>query len=296
MGMIRFLVTLLFLPLLLAVVSGAEPLEELKDCRRVQADWADGDSFPVLTAGGKAFNLRLYGVDCFEWHVNDETDARRLFDQRRYFGIAKVGDAQESIDLAKKFGALAAARTWQLLEGNFTVFTAYADGRGDGRHSRIYAFVQLPDGRDLGSVLVEEGLARAFGVYRTTPAGLSPGSYRDELRDLELRAAKLSQGIWAKTDWTALPAERSAQRAEEAELGLATKSAKKPPAHLLDPNTAARDALQALPGVGESMANRIIEGRPYQSLSDLQRVPGIGVKTLEKLTPFLGIQNQPDKP
>ena len=41
---------------------------------------------------------------------------------------------------------------------------------------------------------------------------------------------------------------------------------------------------------------RIIEGRPYQSMSDLRRVPGIGEKTLEKLTPFLKIQDQPDKP
>jgi competence protein ComEA len=43
----------------------------------------------------------------------------------------------------------------------------------------------------------------------------------------------------------------------------------------------------ALPGIGEVMALRIIEGRPYSSAKDLLRVPGIGQKTLEKLWPYL---------
>lgn len=44
-----------------------------------------------------------------------------------------------------------------------------------------------------------------------------------------------------------------------------------------------------LPGIGEEMANRIIEGRPYAKKSDLLNVPGIGPKMLEKLAPFLAL-------
>ncbi len=41
-----------------------------------------------------------------------------------------------------------------------------------------------------------------------------------------------------------------------------------------------------LPGIGQAMARRIIEARiqkPFQTVDELRRVPGIGVKTLEKI-------------
>jgi DNA uptake protein ComE-like DNA-binding protein len=46
----------------------------------------------------------------------------------------------------------------------------------------------------------------------------------------------------------------------------------------------------SLPGVGEVLANRIIEGRsdgPYQAPKDLLRVRGISPKTLQVMTPGL---------
>jgi endonuclease YncB( thermonuclease family) len=46
------------------------------------AKWADGDSFEVQTADGSSHTLRLYGADCIEWHVTDETDARVVSDIR----------------------------------------------------------------------------------------------------------------------------------------------------------------------------------------------------------------------
>ena len=55
----------------------------------------------------------------------------------------------------------------------------------------------------------------------------------------------------------------------------------------VNPNTAARDQLMLLPGVGEITANHIIEARPYKVPRDLLDVDGIGPKTLEKLQPFI---------
>ena len=46
-------------------------------------------------------------------------------------------------------------------------------------------------------------------------------------------------------------------------------------------NTANREELEALPGIGPMLAGRIVEGRPYRSVEDLLRVKGIGEKTLE---------------
>ncbi len=51
-------------------------------------------------------------------------------------------------------------------------------------------------------------------------------------------------------------------------------------------NTATQAELEALPGVGAGLAKRIIAARqqkPFASLEDLDRVPGVGTKLLEKL-------------
>ncbi|MCE5268827.1 MAG: helix-hairpin-helix domain-containing protein [Planctomycetaceae bacterium] len=59
----------------------------------------------------------------------------------------------------------------------------------------------------------------------------------------------------------------------------------------VDVNTADLPELMQLPGVGEKLAERIIEARdsagPFLSPDDLRRVHGIGPKTFEKLRPYL---------
>jgi DNA uptake protein ComE-like DNA-binding protein len=44
-----------------------------------------------------------------------------------------------------------------------------------------------------------------------------------------------------------------------------------------------------VPGIGDIIATRIIQGRPYQTLADLKNVEGLGPEILEKLTPFFQI-------
>ena len=282
-----------FIPVVIAAflhmgAARGEGLTALKNCKRVPTEWADGDSFLIQTADGKQHTVRLYGADCFEWHVTDESDGRRLREQRRYFGISGAGgSAQASIEAAKGLGKAAADQIAVALKTPFTVHTAFSDAMGDGKHKRIYAFVTTASGEDLSERLVGLGLARAHGVYRETPTGRSSKDYRAYLQDVELRAAKRGLGAWAKTDWDKLPAERQAERNENDELGLATASQKLPAGQKVNPNIAARDELMLLPGVGEVTANRIIEARPFKSPRDLLNVEGIGPKTLEKLQPFI---------
>jgi competence protein ComEA len=55
-------------------------------------------------------------------------------------------------------------------------------------------------------------------------------------------------------------------------------------------NTATQAELEALPGVGAMIARRIIEGRPYRSVDELDRVKGIGRKRLEEIRPLVTVQ------
>ncbi len=257
----------------------ATGLFAIPGCQIVTTDWSDGDSFPVVAPGGEQFTIRLYGADCFEWHIADDTDARRLRAQRRYFGI-------QDIQAAKDLGEQGALLTRRLLQAPFTVHTAWADGRGSARYKRYYAFVTTSTGDDLAASLVREGLARAFGVYRQSPTR-SAKETEAHFDDLELTAARRGAGAWALTDWDRIADERGLQRAEDDELELAQGNQPLRVDERINLNTATRDELMRLPGIGETMAYRIIEKRPYTSPNELTRVNGIGGKTFARIEPFL---------
>jgi competence protein ComEA len=62
-------------------------------------------------------------------------------------------------------------------------------------------------------------------------------------------------------------------------------------AYTVDVNAADWQEFTVLPGVGETLARRIVEFReehgPFRDLRDLREVRGIGPRTLERLTPYL---------
>lgn len=91
---------------------------------------------------------------------------------------------------------------------------------------------------------------------------------------------------------------------DEATTPLAASRTPSPPpatssatlAPLLDLNTATAEQLDELPGIGAVLAERIIAARakqPFVSIDDLDRVRGIGKKTIAKLRPFV---RSPDTP
>jgi competence protein ComEA len=56
---------------------------------------------------------------------------------------------------------------------------------------------------------------------------------------------------------------------------------------LIDVNAASEAELQRLPKVGPVLARAIVTARPFKSVDDLDRVKGIGAKTLDALRPFV---------
>ena len=61
----------------------------------------------------------------------------------------------------------------------------------------------------------------------------------------------------------------------------------------VDLNAAGADELQSVPGIGKSLATRIVAFREkngaFKSVDDLLKVQGIGEKSLEKLRPFVTV-------
>jgi len=268
-------------------------LTQYPNCEYIESKWNDGDSFSVRLTDGQTITARLYEVDAIETNINNTTDARRLRAQRRYFGISDFGaTSDESIQKAIDLGELATAFTRDaLLDKPFTIYTSHADARGGANNKRIYTFIETSEGKSLAAELVRNGLARAYGVYRQSPTGLHFEEARERFGDLELRAAGSRRGIWAFTDWDALPDERLIERLEESELANAVLQSKGIPLDgKLNPNTASREQLETIPGIGPSTAQKIIEARATQAFiapNDLLRVSGIGPRTLEKIQTFL---------
>jgi len=67
------------------------------------------------------------------------------------------------------------------------------------------------------------------------------------------------------------------------------------PAELLNINTATKEQLEALPGIGVAYSQKIIDGRPYNAKSDLKARKIIPASEYSKISKLI-IAKQPTKP
>ena len=267
----------------------AADLKELKGATYVPNRNNDGDSF-MVKAGEKEYCVRLYFVDCLERTADSKQDARRLKQQTRHFGLKDGSYAVIFAEEAKEF-------TRRALAEPFTMHTALASAPGRTASGRIYAFITTSTGKDLAQLLVANGYARALGKARKTPDGISHSEMKEYLRDLEVAAGMKRAGIWAKSDPDRLVELRQKQRLDDKELeefkkvvDTARAAARKREDAAKEPlniNKASQAELEDLPGIGATLAKRIIAGRPYKSVDELLKVRRLGPGRLKKIRPHV---------
>jgi competence ComEA-like helix-hairpin-helix protein len=260
--------------------SFAADLQTFPDASLISDPANDGDSF-LVEANGKSFHVRLYFVDCPETSTSSMSDAQRVREQTRYFGLS---DPKRTIH----FGNEGKTFVEHILAKPFTVHTAFASALGRSSKGRVYAFITTADGNDLASLLVRNGLARTHGTGRETHDGVSRDEMISRLQDLENSAMLKHVGIWSESDPDRIAELRAKQRSEEQELKELQSQVKKAPSpqSVLDLNTATEKELQSIKGIGPVLAERIIAGRPYRTVDDLRKVKGIGPKKLENIRPY----------
>jgi len=161
-GLSKLLIRTLFLTAALVFggifPSYAADLQMFSNARLMNNPANDGDSF-VVEANGKSFRLRLYFVDCPETSTSSKSDARRVREQTRYFGLSHAARTIHFGNEAKTF-------VEGILAKPFTVHTAFASALGRSAKGRVYGFITTADGDDLASLLVKNGLARTHGIGR----------------------------------------------------------------------------------------------------------------------------------
>jgi competence protein ComEA len=278
----------------------ADKWTTLKDCKLVRSEYGDGDSFHVYSAGAD-YIIRLYFVDCAE---TSDSYPDRVATQGAYWKI----DTKKTLELGKK----AEEFTNRKLAKPFTVITQFQDARGASNQPRYYGFVYPESGKEtLQEQLVANGLARIFGMNTRLPDGRDVDGFRHELVRLEVKAKSQHLGGWGgkeativKTDsnddffnraramshLTPVPTPTQPPVVAAATPQIPAKVTAPPRlspdgSSLVNVNTASAEEINALPKIGDVLTQRIIDGRPYKTVSNLMMVKGMNSTIMEVITP-----------
>lgn len=164
------------------------------------------------------------------------------------------------------------------------------------------------------------GLARVHGTKAVRPGASNAAEEVERLQQLEQKAKDVKIGAWGINSASAVAVQPSRTVSLPSPGFAHTSPLSPPPARNLVPaasqpsaapaqlirtppvagspagsiagdkldiNSASKEQLQKLPGIGEALADRIIAARPFSSADDLKKVKGVGEgKRYEQLRPY----------
>ncbi len=267
---VLIIISIIFCSLKVVSVEAAE-WEHLENCELVPSFLNDGDSF-LIQHGDQESVFRLYFVDCPEV---SEIFPERVAEQADYYGVSK----KRAVELGEYSADFAA----DFLKGKFSVHTQWKDAFGQAKR---YAAIVVKDGKTLSEALTENGLVRIHGFSIDGKwNGRDSDSIKSRLRLAEKRAKRDKLGGWADPDSpikSSMPPKSNLQPRRSVDTALDD---------LVNLNLASSKELEDLPAVGPTIAQRIIDSRPYKDVESIRKVPGIGPQTMLQLKPLVTVIN-----
>ena len=141
------------------------------------------------------------------------------------------------------------------------------------------------------------GAVKAPGVYRLPPGSIvadaiaiAGGPAADADLDRLNKAVELQDGSQV---YLPRRSETNSPPASRAGAALATPVPSESGAtatELIDLNTATLEELEKLPGIGPTLSQRIVDGRPYGAIEELLRVKGIGHGVYDELQDLITVR------
>lgn len=209
---------------------------------------------------------RVIDGDTIEVKFEEKTEKVRLI------GV----DTPETVHPEKgeqPFGKEASNYTKSRLDGN-TIELEF-DIQERDQYGRLLAYVWIGS-EHFNATLLKEG----YAVLSTWPPNVK---YVDEFTKYQTQAREAKKGLWGIAEIS------NQYRVGNYEINPDTGL----PLQKININTATKVELQLIPGIGETLADRIIEYRKTNKFTkpeDLTKISGIGATSVEKMIPYVTVE------